>query len=1564
MSQSITAPVTSPSAPASDAVVDLYLEGLEPLLMTADEQQAAQLVQAALAALKHFYGDLDPAQRARLARLYETPALGVDALNAIVQHARAQVGARLAELAGRQIALDEVHIHTARAQAGAVSEPLWNWLARGTPVQLAAPRLTQDANAFVDNSWLTLAGQPLIKPDTRPVTLDDIIALGRTLDIGSSIARQCDDWAAHSQVVAATRREADARLELALLNGVKAGQITSAEYVRLSDAAGLSLPAALSVGVRQQRDETLGHFLLRIEGHALPVLALKVEGQVYVIADTYPEARLFVADSPHDVSAMQRFGTAFRDDLWNSRAQRDGWSWQLLSPTAQQAVIGRLPQPLPSAQRYPATAYWVAGDGAYSSRADYERRATEVRLTAPFPLVRRSVAHAWAQAHVTLLVRRVKERFTPNQDTSLAHAQRIGAEWLTTALDVILIAVPGKVRFPGRALLFKALFTRQLALDLPLSLVQARWEEAGEILVDFLETVVEMQALRKAGTLVRARIDTLSETFLGERPAPAALAQAHLQLRSMMPAPLRGLSDAALLDLLRNAGTDARTLTAMHQGKARMDMALVAAVSETRIRHWVDQTPNLLSSDEYTRLPEAVEWAVVACLSATLNVQITVTDPAGAALRSFDAQAAMASVDLIRLGHWQYVGHKPDAEQVTVDSLFFHAQPGAQSGAVPGDQRARARALRLRIAEQLRSGQGPYLLARALHHGSRPRASVPDGEGRLLAVTVAGTAQLPPGRLQGADARTVSQDCEQRVPAADSLANLAKARYQADLAALAGGHGRAGRQTLTQQAQSLYCAGLMGVLGAHGLGEAVAIRIRAEGRTVSVWGHPDAPQVLLLKRSGQAQAYTYRGELAGRDELAPAPGSDVPLSDLMLRLLDDRSRQALGIELGDAPRLNQVVMQRITSSATPPLAEGDLLGVPLKADAQVMACVQAITLHSEPEANGLVEQQGQHWLPFAAGAIAVQPEGLAWRAQALGTGPGPLLRRQYGEWRRVQPLLLGLQARRQGPVKERALLARLSALYHLDPAARIYHDAVAASTPGAGGASYIALRGQPTAFYRIQPAEPGALEVEVVRPGGTGGGVWLRQGEDGLWQVARTLPGGMDEGNELEPWRPWTRPGRQPVPQALGLIGSTHEQIINVSSGTHKAANKFYPFVRPHRRDTEFKRLLAAAPEAMRAQTDSANIAAKVDLFHHQWALPVDLTALPFFRMPGEVTSELRNVNGALIAYLANARIAGEPVISRIIEPMSGSGLYSNFVRFCGFRGEILLNDRNPLVTLTQREIVRQPDAVRQHIEGIKQDLVEFWQARHTEVFDPQTLRMMFPDTAAATAFVNSTQAKHFREDLRRYFYSTVESQYTLINGDIQISAHSSFLQDPVNGEAQARAFIAAAFYIVQNNSVRNSAPVKINDAGRLDLPVSIIVRDGPRSVNLLPNGLANLGGLPFLSYLHRPERGQTLFSTGDGWHLLQVVDGQSNLGDLAIISGHFSDVYVDEVTFMESVREYVMPFVRNRGRVIITNAYSPYKERVFLELGLRVFVMENFTQGFLLVLSDAVARDVGLANG
>ncbi|WP_296267632.1 hypothetical protein [Pseudomonas sp. UBA6562] len=1550
-----------------DEQVALYLEGLEPLLMTADEQRAAALVQQAQAAIESFYGGLDPALRARMTLLYQTPGASVEALGAIVQATRDRIADALSARVGRALALDDVRLHTARPQAAATSGRLWDWLARGTPIQLAAPRLTRDAIEFVAQSWLTIDGAPLTGRDGQPLGVGEVVELGRELDIGQSIARQCDAWAADSRTREAVRREGDARFELALLHALKAKRIDLEQYLHIKAAAGLSLPAAFDVAFMQPRGEgaTL-HFQLRIEGHDLPAFAMKVAGQVYVMADTYPEARLFAADSAAGMTAMEVFGAALREDLWEGRAQREGWAWWLLSPAARDAVAARMPQPLPAANQYPAQAYWAPG-GVYASREAYERRAHGVRLTAPYPLHRRSVAQAWADAHVTWLVRRVKERFIANQDSSLAHVQRIGAQWLSMVLDVLLIPVPGHVRFPGRALLFKALFAKQLAVDLPLDLVQARWAEAGATLVDFFETVLEMQASRKAGRLLKARIDTLSRQFARGRlpdPDPTSSVPAPHPLRPLLPVSLAGLNDALLQQALDRANVELRALKAMHQGKAAMDMALVAAVGEVRNRLWGEQTLTLLATEQYTHLPEPVEWVVVACLASSLRMRIAVHDRSGAPLREFETpEGQVAQARLIRHGRWQYAPSTDESPQIAIDSLFLHVHAYRYPTEAAANRPRLAIDLRHAIAAQLREGQGPYHLARALHHGHRLRASVPIDEGRLLAVRVDGSDEPPRGSLRGADTRSVSQECEQRVPEPDSLPNLAKARRQADLAALAGAPGSAGRQTLTQQAQTLYFQGLMNLLAERGLGEAIAIKLKGGRHSISVWGNPEASQVVVLQRRGQSGAYSYLGEPAEREVLAPAADSTVPLSDLLLRLLDDKARDALAINLGDALGLNEAVLQRLPLPDARALAEGDLLGVSIQADAQFLACVQAQALPERPAQNGLIEHEGAQWLQWGLGAIAVVREGAAWRAQSPKAGQGPLLVRQYGEWRRLQEPLAALEQLVAGPVAGAALLARLSALYRQDPLARVYHDTLGAANAGAGGASYIALRGQPTRFYRIKPAEASASEFEVVRPAGTGGGVWLRQDEAGLWQLARTLPGGMDN-DEAELWRPWARPGSQLLPHTLGLAGSTYEQFININTGPHKAANQFYPFVRPFSRKAHFKRLLAQAPEAIRAPTDSTNIKAKVELFHREWALPVDLTALPFFHMPGEVASELRHVNGALIAQLVTAKVAERPLITRVIEPMSGSGCYTNFIRVCGFQGQILANDINPLVTLTQREIVQQPDAVQRHIEAIKQDLVEFWQARHAPAFDPQSLRATFADAEAATAFVNSPEVKRFREDIRHYFFSTVETQYTLVNGQIEISAHSSFRADPVNGEASARAFIAAAFYIIQNNSARNNTPVKINELGRLDMPMSTIVREGRNVVLLLAKGLSNLAGLHYQSYLHQGEQGQTLFSTGNGWEMLRVVSGQSNLGDLAIISGHFSDLHLDEITFMDRVDEYAMPFVRNRGRVIIINAYSPFKERAFIELGLRVFVLENRTNGFLLAMSDAVARDAGLPNG
>jgi len=400
---------------------------------------------------------------------------------------------------------------------------------------------------------------------------------------------------------------------------------------------------------------------------------------------------------------MQVFTDAFRLDLWGTRRERSGWSWSLLTPLAQQAVGARLPQPLPFSSRYPATAYWANGAGVYASKADYERAANDVRFTAPYPLSQTSAASRLARAYGALLVGRVKDHFTPNQASSLEHAKRIGLEALAFVLDTLLIAVPGKVKFPGRALLFKVMFAKQLAVDLPLNLVQSKWEEVAETLVDFFETVLEMQASRKAGRLLKSRIDKLNQTLLPGRVAEDSKAVSALErLHGMLPQALRGLDADTLSAVLSRSGVEKPALDAMWQGKAGMDMALAASAATALGRVLIGRTPSLLQTPHYTQLPEAVEWPVVGWLASRLETRIAVMDVEGHSLRVFEPEGggqAARNVELVRHDPWHYGMADENGNGERADSLFYFARLQLAAGQPHGKRDRAAAALREEAAE-------------------------------------------------------------------------------------------------------------------------------------------------------------------------------------------------------------------------------------------------------------------------------------------------------------------------------------------------------------------------------------------------------------------------------------------------------------------------------------------------------------------------------------------------------------------------------------------------------------------------------------------------------------------------------------------------------------------------------------------------------------------------------------------------------------------------------------------------------------------------------------------------
>lgn len=1553
--------------------ITLYPRGDEPVLLSVDDQQASELVHRALDVMASFYGTLDLPLRERLNTLYSTPRVSTEALSKIVDDTKKQIDVSLTELAGYVVDVDALEIHTARTGKPAASGRLWTWLSQGTPRQLVPPQINRDAYDFVMKSWLTLDGALFTKADGSAVTVNEVIRIGRDLDIGQAIADNCDQWGREVDVAEVIAQEAQANFEITLLNALKTGCITLEQYQQLLGSAGLSV-----AGYAGDTSLHYGNQHLRIEGHDVPVFGLRTRKANFIYAATEPEGRLFTADLDRRISATSVFIETFRGDLWSTRQRRDGWSWSLLGPAAQRTVHAKLPQPLPqqSAKDRPVMAHWT-GQGVYASKSDYERKASEVRLTVPYAIRQSILAHAlevprptWKSAFTALLANtrrafiasQVKEHFTPNLQSSLTHALRIGSEIVAFVLDVLLIAVPGKVKFPGRALLFKVMFLKQLAIDLPTSVAKSKWDEAGEVLVDFFETVLEMGATRKAGMLARSRLDKLNRALLPDRHSgighstDIALTQPVPILRSMLPPVLKVLKDADLSEILRQSGVSGSELGAMRADRTPMSMALAVEASLAMNRVLLAQAKLTLATPRYRELPVSVEWPVVGLLSHHLDICITVLGPDGVSLRRFEPVSGnlvagsaqrKPEVMLTRYGAWHFSAGIENRNGAISNSLFYYVQPAPESTR-PGVRTEQADRLKEVAAELLRSPEIEFAFARAIHHESRPRASVQATDRMLLAVMVEGKDTVDQGKLSGVATRWISAGSERRVPDADSVENLNKASLQNDLALLSGGFGLSASPALTQSAEALYLSALMDLFnGIQGM--AVSVRVVEANRSVAVWGNERASQVLVLERRGAIDAHDYLGRLDARDTVGPDAQSANPLSDLVLRLMSDAARDSLGINITEPQVLTKLVMERVLSVRAQSTAQGDLRGLDVTPQAGLSGYVQSVTFTVSASADGLIRQGESVWLEWGHGALEVRAEGNAWRVLSAAGGAGPLLLRSYAEWRILQEPVAALERLRDTPVQDAALLAKLDAMQSRDPSARVYH--VWADDTGAGG-SFIAFRGGSRVYYRVRPAEAGAAELEVVRADGSGGGVWLRQAPNGAWEAARTLLGGVPDDEHVVFWRPWDSPVPRPIPIGFGIQDSIYEVRFRAGAGSHKSQNRFYPFVAPPGQQEAYNRRLNNSDAVLRDTSSAGNIAAKVEVFSNQWRMPLDITALPFFRLPGEVTSEVRFVNGALIADLIGKQVAGQSVVRRILEPMAGSGFYANYVRAVGFAGSLHVNDANPLIAWTMREIVAQPDRVKHYIGNIKDNLATLAYEGTGVEFDSIALRRQFATSAQAEVFMASEAASRIREDIKHYFYRIIDTHFQLTPDGINI--HSTL------PETDARAFLAAAFYLMQHNSARNAAVV-INNLGRLNLPISTVARDR-QFVSLLQSGIANIDHLNYLSHLHTAQGESTVFSNADGWDMFKPIDGMTCDGDLAIVSGHFSDIYITEAQFMSKVKDHVVPFVKHGGRVIIINGYSIYKAEEFAALGFRMFELRTQSTGYLLVVNTQVATDVGLA--
>ncbi len=371
--------------------------------------------------------------------------------------------------------------------------------------------------------------------------------------------------------------------------------------------------------------------------------------------------------------------------------------------------------------------------------------------------------------------------------------------------------------------------------------------------------------------------------------------------------------------------------------------------------------------------------------------------------------------------------------------------------------------------------------------------------------------------------------------------------------------------------------------------------------------------------------------------------------------------------------------------------------------------------------------------------------------------------------------------------------------------------------------------------------------------------------------------------------------------------------------------------------------------------------------------LRIDLHGLTFFRMPGSVATELELADGALIADILHRQSEGTPapVVTRVIEPMAGSGVYSNWARALGFKGKIIVNDINPLIVVTQSEVVSHPQGVVRGVQEIKSDLLAI-SRQHGFDFDDNlsmSFEQVFPDNIPLSSkkeerirkreklreFVRQDRVDNLRQAVKDYFEDSLAELISLKDGKIIFDEATVAKR----GHLTSRTRVAALFYVMQN-AANYSDTVSINlvpSVGyRLRLPLALFMAVDHYRVNLLPF-VTNERKLFFISRLHGGNLDSTEFLNGDGWELFARAD--LGPGDLILLSGHFSDSYLSVEGFYEKVDLYVARAVEKGAQVLIINDFSEAKEQGFKQRGYQVsrHARLNGNKGsYLLALRNVVA--------
>jgi hypothetical protein len=328
-----------------------------------------------------------------------------------------------------------------------------------------------------------------------------------------------------------------------------------------------------------------------------------------------------------------------------------------------------------------------------------------------------------------------------------------------------------------------------------------------------------------------------------------------------------------------------------------------------------------------------------------------------------------------------------------------------------------------------------------------------------------------------------------------------------------------------------------------------------------------------------------------------------------------------------------------------------------------------------------------------------------------------------------------------------------------------------------------------------------------------------------------------------------------------------------------------------------------------------------------------DMSALQPYKVHGSQNEEIHHATGALISRMISARDAGgQPIIHRMISPMSGAGTYANFMRLMGFRKDVLVNDRNALATIAHAQCIARPREVMGEILHLMGEIRAIGE-KYGLVFDAdlslqKTLFERMPANRREwMRFSSHPNVRAFQMNMHEHFHARLA----------QAAANSSGTRFIRNTPR-----VAALFYLLQNNAqygtpVTHSSLVKDPLYQReFHIPVKFLIYSENRIFAMRRPMLADFIGstIRAISHMHNPNEleGCTFFATGDAWSLM----ASERIGrhDFTVLSRYFGNLCEKSDAFFKNLDDFVVPSAERGGRFLITARSRPDIKKRFQLMG------------------------------